>query len=218
MDIVEELKFPSTNKDWLQKVLIGGILNIIPIVDFISWGYNLKVMREAIEGKSQMPEWREWGNFFIRGLSAFIISLVYLIIPIIILLVSIGGIILANFSGAFSGDKHWGFGAIAGAIGGFLIGLVLMLIFGFFIPMALSMYVKEDNIGAAFRIGEVLSRIKSVFGDYLTVYIVLIILSIILGLFSAIPILGILILIIGGFYIEVVVANMFGKVYAKSTI
>jgi hypothetical protein len=53
--------------------------------------------------------------------------------------------------------------------------------------------------------------------DYLTVYIVLIVLSFILSLFGTIPILGVFIMIFGGFYIAVVGANMFGKVYAKST-
>lgn len=218
MDIVDEIKFPSTNRDWVKKVLIGGILNIVPIVNFLSSGYNLKVMKNGIEGKSEMPEWEDWSGLFIRGLIAFIISLVYLIIPIIVLLISVGGIIFAVLSAAISGDMSMAIGAIGGAVGGILIGLVLMLILGFLIPMALGMYIKEDSIGAAFRFTEVLSRIRSVFGDYLTVYIVLIVLWFILGLFGSVPILGIFIIIFGGFYIGVIGANMFGKVYAKSTI
>lgn len=217
MEIIEEIKFPSTNKDWGQKVLIGGILNMIPIINFFSSGYSLKVMKEAIESKPEMPQWEDWGNFFVRGLIAFIISLIYLIIPIIVLLVSLGSMAFAVISAAVSHDKSMALGAIGGAIGGILISLVLMIIFGFLIPMALAMYVKEDNISAAFRLGELLSRIRSVFGEYLTVYIVLIVLSFVLGLFGAVPILGILIMIFAGFYIEVVGANMFGKVYAKST-
>jgi hypothetical protein len=217
MEIIEEIKFPSTNKDWGQKVLIGGILNMIPIINFLSSGYNLKVMKEAIEGKSEMPQWGEWGNFFVRGLIAFVIGLIYLLIPIIVLLISLGGIVFGIISGAVSGDRSTAVGAIGGAIGGIFISIFLMIIFGFLIPMALAMYLKEDNIGAAFRFGELLSRIRSVFGEYLTVYIVLIVLSFVLGLFGAVPILGIFIMIFGGFYIEVVGANMFGKVYAKST-
>ena len=217
MDIIEEIKFPSTNKDWGLKVLIGGILNMIPIINFLSSGYNLKVMKEAIENKPEMPQWGDWGNFFVKGLIAFIISLIYLLIPIIVLLVSLGSMAFAIISGAVSGDKSMALGAMGGAIGGILISLVLMIIFGFLIPMALAMYIREDNISAAFRFGELLSRIRSVFGEYLTVYIVLIVLSFVLSLFSAVPILGFLIIIFGGFYIEVVGANMFGKVYAKST-
>ncbi|MCX9081874.1 MAG: DUF4013 domain-containing protein [Candidatus Methanoperedens sp.] len=213
MEIIEEIKFPSTNKDWGQKVLIGGILNMIPIINFLSSGYNLKVMKEALENKPEMPQWDDWGNFFVRGLIAFIIGLVYMIIPIIVLFVSLGSMAF----GIISGDKSMALGAIGGAIGGILISLVLLIIFGFLIPMALAMYIKEDNIGAAFRFGELLSRIRSVFGEYLTVYIVLMVLLFVLGLFGAVPILGFLIMIFGGFYIQVVGANMFGKIYAKST-
>jgi len=71
----------------------------------------------------------------------------------------------AVISAAVSHDKSFALGAMGGAMGGILISLVLMIIFGFLIPMALAMYVKEDNMSAAFRLGELLSRIKSVFGN-----------------------------------------------------
>lgn len=216
MDIFEEIKFPLTDRDWIKKVLIGGILNIIPFLNLISSGYNLKVMKKAIENNSGMPEWDDWGTLFIRGLMAFIISLIYLIIPIIVLLVSLGGIVFALISAILSGDKGMAIGVMGGGIGGIMIGLVLMLVFGFLIPMALSMFVNEDNISAAFRFKEVLSRIGSVLGDYLTAYFVLIVLFFILGLFNSIPFLGFLIMIFGGFYIGVVGADMFGRVYSKS--
>jgi hypothetical protein len=31
MDIMEEIKFPSKDSEWIQKVLIGGVIAIIPI-------------------------------------------------------------------------------------------------------------------------------------------------------------------------------------------
>lgn len=213
MDIMEELKFPTKDSEWIQKVLIGGILGIIPIINFLEYGYILKVMKGAIGGNPGMPKWEEWGDLFINGLIAFIISLIYMIIPILVLLISIGGVVTA----ALSGNMNLMIGAIAGAIGGVLIGLLLALIFGFMVPMALALYVKENSFGSAFRVGEILSRIKSVFGDYITVYIVLIVLVFILGLLNSIPILGFLIVIFGSFYISVVTFNMFGKVYTKSS-
>lgn len=103
-------------------------------------------------------------------------------------------------------------------IGGVLIALLLALILGFLLPMALSLYVKESSIGAAFGIKEVLSRIKSVFGDYIIVYIVVIALAFILGVLSSIPVMGFLIMIFGGFYISAVAYDMFGKVCARSKV
>ena len=82
--------------------------------------------------------------------------------------------------------------------------------------MAVSMYIKEDSIGAAFRIGELLSRIKSVLGDYLVVIVVVFILFFILGMIASIPFFGWLIFLLGKFYILIVAASMYGKVYDQS--
>ena len=236
MDIEEEIKFPTKDSEWIVKVLIGGILGIIPIINFIEYGYILKVMKGAIEGNPGMPKWEDWGNLFINGLIGFVIWLIYLIIPILIVSVSAGGIMIA----AFSGNMNLMAGMVAGAIGAILIGLLLALVLGFLVPMALAMYTKENSFGAAlvlgflvpmalamytkensfgaaFRVGEVISRIKSVFSDYITVYIILIVLLFILALLSSIPILGFLIWMFGTFYVSVVAFNMFGKAYARSS-
>lgn len=214
MDVVEEIKFPTTDNEWVTKVLVGGILSIIPIVNFVVGGYYLKVLKGAIEGRSAMPKWEDWGNLFINGLVAFVIILVYMIIPILIIVGTAG---LTVFSLAY-GDMGPGVWAeIGAAILGITIGGILALILGFLIPMALAMYVKEGSIGAAFRIGEVVSRIRSVLGDYLIVYIILLALGFILSIIANIPILGWLILIFGEFYILAVGANMYGKLYPKST-
>jgi len=214
MDIIEEIKFPSKDSEWIQKVLIGGIVSVIPIVNLIASGYLLKVMKGAMDGKPEMPKWDDWGNLFMKGLMATIIGLIYMIIPILILLVSAGSMLAA----ALSGNSEMLMGALAGAAGGFLIFLLLAVVLGFLIPMALSMYVKENNFGAAFRVGDVIARIKSVFGDYLMVYIVVIALYLILAILSGIPVLGLLIMIFGSFYISAVAYKMFGDVCARSKV
>ena len=214
MDIMEEIKFPSKDIEWVQKVLIGGVVLIIPIVNLIAFGYLLKVMKGAMDGKPGMPKWDDWENLFMKGLMVAIISLIYLIIPILILLVSAGSIVAA----ALSGNMGLMMGAIAGALGGVLIALLLALVFGFLLPMALSMYVRENNFSAALRFNEVISRIGSVFGDYLTVFVVVIALSFVLGVLSGIPLLGFLIMIFGNFYTGAVAYNMFGEVCTRSKV
>jgi hypothetical protein len=65
MEIGESIKYPTTDNDWIKKVVIGGILGMIPIVNFIVQGYYLKILKGSIENKSGMPEWEDWGNLFI---------------------------------------------------------------------------------------------------------------------------------------------------------
>ena len=214
MDIIEEIKFPLNDSEWVKKVLIGGVLGIIPIINLIVLGYYLKVLEGGFESRSEMPEWDDWGGFLINGLIVLAIGLVYMIIPVVVIFISAGGIVLT----ALSGDTIIGAAGIAAAIGGSLIGVILMLLFGFLVPMALAMYVKEDLLGAAFKFKEILSRIKSVLGDYIVVYIVVMILWFILSMIACIPFIGWLIMMFGNFYIAVIGANMFGKVFVNSSV
>ena len=211
MDIVENIKYPTTDSEWIKKILIGGILLIIPIINFIIGGYYIKTLRGSIEGKPGLPEWDDWGDLFITGLMVAIIGLIYMLIPLIVLFVSIGGVITAAIS---SGD--FSAGSISAIVGGSLFSVVLMLIVCLVLPMALSIYAKEDSIGAAFRIGEILSRIKSIPGDYIISIIVLYALLFIVNLVAAIPIIGWVIIIFANFYIALVASKMFGEVYASS--
>ena len=55
MDYGKMIKFPMEDKDWVMKIIIGGILTIIPIVNFISLGYMLKVMKNSINKTPGMP-------------------------------------------------------------------------------------------------------------------------------------------------------------------
>jgi Protein of unknown function (DUF4013) len=211
MDIVENIKYPTTDSEWIKKILIGGILLIIPIINFIIGGYYIKTLRGSIEGKPGLPEWDEWGDLFITGLMVAIIGFIYMLIPLIVLFVSIGGALTAAIS---SGD--FSAASISAIVGGSLFSVLLMLIVYLVLPMALSIYAKEDSIGAAFRIGEILSRIKSVPGDYIISIIVLYALLFIVNLVAAIPILGWVIVIFANFYITLVASKMFGEVYASS--
>jgi len=110
------------------------------------------------------------------------------------------------------GHKSAGLGMV-----GMLIALVLMAIFGFIIPMALANYVAKDSFGAAFEFGEIINRIKSIIGEYIICYIVVIVLSLIVGVISMIPIIGWIIGAILGFYVQLVYAHYFGNLYAKSS-
>ena len=45
MNILEGIKYPTNDENWVKKVIIGGVLNIIPIVNFIIFGYMIETMK-----------------------------------------------------------------------------------------------------------------------------------------------------------------------------
>jgi hypothetical protein len=212
MDIVETVKFPANDVEWIKKILIGGLLMLIPIVNFIALGYYIKTMRGGIDSNSSLPEWDDWGNLFVKGLLVVIVVFIYMLIPLAVMLLSIGG---AAISSIASDDMSPA--SIGTIIGGSLVSVVLMFIVCLLLPMALSIYAKEDSIVAAFKIGETLSRIQSVIGEYIIAILVLFALMFIVSFISMIPFIGWVVMIFANFYVALVAANMFGKVYIASS-
>ena len=212
MDYGKIIKFPMKDKDWIMKVIIGGILSIIPIINFIASGYEFKVMKNAINKTPGMPEWKGFGDLFVKGLVIFVIALLYLIVPLIIF----GAIAGFSTLSYVMGDLTNPYAIVMAILPALFIGGILMLIVGFILPMAIAMYAKSDNFGDAFKFSEILNRIKSIFGEYLASYIIIVILGIILGLIMLIPIIGWILGLFGTFYLGVLALNMFGELYLKS--
>jgi hypothetical protein len=213
VDLEKGLTFPLKDKDWISKIIIGGILYIIPIINFIALGYELKVMKNAINKKPAMPKWENFGNLFVEGLIVFIISLAYMLIPLILFFVLVFGWIGMHNIMQTWGNPYLILVTFSPAI---IITGIIAIVISFFLPMAVAMYAKSNDIGKAFKISEIWRRIKSIFNDYLITYVVLLILGIILSLLSLIPFIGIIIALFVSFYLGVVYFNLFGKLYTKS--
>ncbi len=214
MDYGKMIKFPMNDKDWILKIIIGGILSIIPIINFISFGYEVKVMKNTINKTPFMPEWKGFIELFIKGLIVFVIALLYMIVPLIIFGAVAGFSTLSYAIGGFTNP----YGIIVAILPALFIGGILFLIIGFILPMAIALYIKSDNFSDAFKFSEILDRIKSIFGEYLASYIILVILGFILMLIGLIPLIGWLLSLFGSFYLGVFAFNMFGELYLKSKV
>lgn len=85
----EAIKRPFS--DW-KKLGIGGLMYLIPLVNIITglfaYGYGLLCAKTAKEKK--LPEWKNWGDLFVKGLLAAIIGIIYFI-PAAIVGALVGG-------------------------------------------------------------------------------------------------------------------------------
>lgn len=204
MEIMKSIGFPTNDNDWVKKVLIGGILLIIPIIHFVCTGYYLKAIKGGIEGRNNMPEWKEWGDLFIKGIMLLIIAFVYYIIPVMMIS------IIMFIPGLFESMMIFNtFFMLAGSLISFIILILASLMF----PMSLAMFANEGSFGDAFKINEIISRINSVFLDYLIAIIVVNILFLLVLMVAWIPILG----WVAIFYVMAVAGNIYGEVFANST-
>lgn len=69
------------------KMLIGGLLAFIPVVNFLSFGFLYRWCVNIQDGGSMsMPEWGDWKNLFIDGIRFAIVWLCFWLVPMLIAL------------------------------------------------------------------------------------------------------------------------------------
>jgi len=177
--ISDSIKYPS---DGWGKVVILGIILIIPIVNFIGLGYLFRIIKATFAGIDELPDFDDVGDLFIDGLKILIVGIVYAI-PVII----IGAIISLIF-----GLGYYELNALTtfnmyGALVGSLVYEILALIIGLIAFMAIgNMALYEGEIGAAFKFSEVMDRIAMIgWGKYIIWYIVMILLGLVVYAIAA---------------------------------
>lgn len=187
--ISDSIKFPSAG--W-SKVVILGIILIIPIVNFIGIGYLFRIIKATFAGIDELPDFDEVGELFIDGLKIFIVGIVYLI-PVAIVGIIIGSLLSLSpvtTTGTFTGFDMFSFAL------GYSIYIIVAIIVGLIEVMAIAnMALYEGELGAAFKFSEVMDRIAMIgWGKYLGWYIIMVL----LGLVAA-AIAGVTMMIIIGF-------------------
>ena len=148
----------------IGNLLLLIVLNLIPIVDFIVLGYFINVVRRDA---SEPPKLSNFGGLFIEGLKLVIAALIYFLIPLIILLVGVGGAILSSFMRPFFIFRGITFILIVVAV------LLLLLILFFALPI-LGIYMRTGDFAKIFAFGEswdLISRFG--LGNYILFFLLL---------------------------------------------
>jgi len=189
----------------LQTLAIGIIIGAVSpftlgLVGLLITGYSVGIGRNVLKGNNKMPKW-DPGQIvqYIKDLIfVIIISIIYMI-PAGILLIVGGAALIGTVLSAISGGGGDVGATILGGIatGGIfiLLGLLLALVGMLFSTMGIFFYIKEGSLGAAFKFGAILKKILT--GSFWATLIILVIYSIVLfivaGLLSIIPVVGTLV-------------------------
>ncbi len=230
----ESLKKPFSD---LEKLIIGIILSIIPIVNWIAQGF---IIESSGIGKNKpsknMPEWKDSWDYLVKGLLSYIITFIYAIPAIIVLVIAFGYAITSLFS-TFMGVMPEGFmssmmagqvpkGEIAQIMSQnwilalptitrvaplILLGLLLLLVAAFLSPVAVLNYLKNKKFEKAFDMNFITK--KAFTAKYFVVWLVAGIITLVLkAVLSFIPFLGFAI----AYFISGVIAySLYGQVYRE---
>ncbi len=187
MDVGRSFTYMLKQPGGIGKLILGGILMLIPIVGWaLVGGYALRTLRSVADGNDTLPEWTDWGDLFVKGLLAWVVSFVF----------DIPGLVLSRL----------------GTPGSFLSTLwsIVVLIV---LPAALIRFATRDNFGAAFEFGAIIDFIKANSSNYILAVILGVVASIIAGFGVILLVIGVIFTI---FWSAMVWSHLMGSVYRAS--
>ncbi len=220
MDIGRSFKFMFEDESWITRILIGGILGLIPIVNFVVYGYQLEVIKNVSQDQDlPLPDWDDFGGKFIKGLMVAIASFIYSL-PLIILWAAYFVLGLLIGGGAASTGSN----DVSGAAGGVFffcsiaIGCIAFLysiiVYGFVLIPGIMRYAEEEEFGAFFKFGENLRVATSNLGSYIVMLLVIMVAGLAAGIVGGIACgIGIF---FTGFWATLVSGHLLGQYWKES--
>ncbi|NLT73472.1 MAG: DUF4013 domain-containing protein [Chloroflexi bacterium] len=209
MDIGKSFSYVLEDKDWVKKVAIGGVVTIIPILNLVSTGYGLRVLKNVAEERQEpLPEWDDWGGDFVKGLILVVAGLIYALPAIF---VSGIGAIVTVVAGDTGGDLE-GVAAVL-MLGINCLAWIWGVLVGLWTPAAMVNYVSKGEFTAFFEFQRIWELISNNLGAYVTAIVVSIIASI-AGSFGTIAcVIGVIFTM---FYAQIVGMHAYGQFARES--
>ncbi|MCL6432175.1 MAG: DUF4013 domain-containing protein [Anaerolineae bacterium] len=207
MDVGRAYGYVFDDDNWIVKVLIGGLLNLIPIVSLVTTGYALRALRNVADGRElPLPEWSDFGDYFVRGLLVALAALIYGIPLGLLIILSLG------FFG-LNGDRGAGPLALCGTGLACLASVYFVLLLLWF-PAAVARFALAGDLGAFFRFDEIGRFITRDTGAYIVALLAALLASLIAGIVGGI-LCGVGVAF-ASFWAGLVFAHLFGQVARAS--
>lgn len=187
------LGMPFKGQQWVLKLLVGGVIILIPLVNIMCLGYFARCINSGQRGRRCLPEWWDWRDYIREGCVMLAIICIYIIAAALIALLAVNIPVV-----------------------GTLLATVLALFIILVIPMALANYALHYLFQDALLIIDLVRMITKVAGSYAAAFLAaLLIVSAAWVLLLACPVLGLLSgLII--FYTGIIYSYMLGSMYREA--
>ncbi|WP_225334444.1 DUF4013 domain-containing protein [Halomicrobium urmianum] len=160
----DALRYPWTGDDRLETIVVGGVLGllgmlVVPV--FLVFGYLVRVVRRVAEGDEAPPSFDDWGELLVDGLKAFVVALVYGLVPAVVFAVAVLTLFLP-----FTAVEETGPGsavstgtmvdpvALVAALAVVALALGLTLVALYLLPAGVAALARTGRLGAAFSPSE----------------------------------------------------------------
>ncbi|MEF8856427.1 MAG: DUF4013 domain-containing protein [Haloplanus sp.] len=198
--ITNSLDYLRTSDDWMKTVLIGGLLTLLGffvVPTILVAGYLVRVLRATMHGDETPPRFDDWGPLAGDGVRAFIIAVVYGLVPAVLIAGTAALATAAVGPGPRSGLVVGGVTVVGG-----LLALVGSLLVAYVLPAALANYAEQGSVRAGFAVRDLRPVLTS--GTYATAwatgFVVVLGGAVVAGLLNVVPVLGTVAGAFVGFY------------------
>lgn len=215
MDLGLALSFVFKDEDWLRKVLINGLIGLIPVVGqmyLLGWGLEV-TRRVAVNQYTVLPD-TDFGAYLRRGFQAFVVAMVYSV-PIWLFVIPIVVIPVIGANGGMDDQTLATVSMISSLCCGGLIFLYSVLL-GFLLQVAFAHVAVRDSLGAGLRVAEIFQLFKAAMGPWLLAFVGTLVASFAASLIGSIAC-GIGVIFTMAIYFPVM-GHLYGQAYRQSTI
>jgi len=168
MDFGLAFSYVFEDEDWVKKLALASVLclTVIGVIPVLGWG--LEVIKRVIkEDPEPLPNWSEFGQYFVKGLLVLLVGFVYSLPVILVGSCNAGaGALLGNTGEDFATPLIWILTSCLSCLY-VLYGLGVSLV----LPAALGHYAASGQFGSVFKLGEIFRIVKNNLGNYGLVFL-----------------------------------------------
>lgn len=165
MDIARAFGYIFDDEHWGRKVLAGGLLILVPVLNLATLGYTLRALRNVAAGEARpLPKWDNLADDLAKGLVAFAAYAIYALPLALMLAVSTVFSAVAARLGAHEGLR--GMLWMCGTVLSCLVASYALLL-AVWLPAATVRYAQVGALAAFFELAEVWAFIARDPGGYI---------------------------------------------------
>jgi hypothetical protein len=201
MDIGKAVGFVFEDEQWVNKLLLGAAVSLVPLFGGIAiTGYAIAVLRNVEGGSPRpLPDWGELGQYFVDGLMFWAATLIYSI-PFLVLACPMALVWILPAVAGDNRDLTAGLASVAGIVTAGLgcLALIYAVLLWLLTPVLQIRCAETGSLASCLRFGEVFRFFFDNIGTFviaqvlvwLAGLVVTGILGTIIGALSVVPICG----------------------------
>jgi len=178
MDVGKSIGYVFEDKKWTNKLLIGLLVSIVPIVNFALLGWMIDIMRNVSKHEPlPLPEWGDFGDKFVKGAILFVVGLIY---SLPLLLIACPMVFLPFLRGDVGQDGRQAVTSLfVGTTLAFSCVIALYgLLLSFLMPAIYLNFARKGTFGACFEFGEIWRIMSKNLSDYIVAWLIIIVVGV----------------------------------------